>query len=98
MYRLPSMSKRYAPWPRSKKIGSPPTPPNARAGLFTPPGMRDLARAKAAELFVRDIQRGMRSSELGKTIGAPHRQSIFVLELVFDHNVVVRPGAAVGAE
>ena len=37
-----------APWARAKNSGSPPTPPNARAGLFTPPGMHFLARANAA--------------------------------------------------
>ena len=46
MYRLPSTSHRYAPSPRSTTIGSPPTAPNARAGLFTPPGMSCLARGE----------------------------------------------------
>lgn len=35
------------------KTGSPPTAPNARAGLLTPPGISDLARVKAAWLFCR---------------------------------------------
>ncbi len=39
------------PRPRSMNSGSPPTPPNARAGLFTPPGISSLARANAARLF-----------------------------------------------
>src|SRR5436190_8194827 len=33
--------------------GLPPTAPNARAGLFTPPGMTRLARSNAAALFAR---------------------------------------------
>src|SRR5688500_5862248 len=33
--------------------GVPPTAPNARAGLFTPPGIDFLARSKAAALLVR---------------------------------------------
>jgi hypothetical protein len=42
-------------WPRAlaKKIGSPPTPPKARAGEFTPPGITPRARANAARLLVR---------------------------------------------
>src|ERR1051325_1979109 len=35
------------------KIGCPPTPPNARAGLLTPPGMSWQALAKAVWLWVR---------------------------------------------
>src|SRR5262245_43165402 len=34
------------------KIGCPPTPPKARAGLLTPPGMSRHASAKAAALLV----------------------------------------------
>jgi hypothetical protein len=33
--------------------GSPPTPPKARAGLLTPPGMSDWARVKISWLRVR---------------------------------------------
>src|SRR5262245_17878059 len=36
------------------KIGCPPTPPKARAGLLTPPGMSWQARSKASWLRVRE--------------------------------------------
>ena len=39
--------------PARNTIGSPPTPPNARAGLFTPPGMSCLAREKISWLRLR---------------------------------------------
>src|SRR4051794_9861045 len=45
------MSKRYAPSALAMNGGSPPTAPNARAGLFTPPGMTRLARTKASWLW-----------------------------------------------
>ncbi len=35
----PSAANVQAPAARLKKIGSPPTPRNARTGEFTPPGM-----------------------------------------------------------
>src|ERR1017187_9551994 len=41
------MSWRYAPLALAMNGGSPPTAPNARAGLLTPPGITRLARAKA---------------------------------------------------
>src|SRR5436305_14940839 len=44
------MSKRYGPSPRAMNGGSPPTAPNARAGLLTPPGISRLARANALAL------------------------------------------------
>src|SRR5438045_2656970 len=47
------MSSRYAPFARAMNGGSPPTPPNARAGLFTPPGITRLAHAKASWLLGR---------------------------------------------
>src|SRR5262245_16570239 len=39
------------------KIGSPPTAPNARAGLLTPPGITCLARSNAAWLLDRCMRR-----------------------------------------
>src|SRR5436305_404344 len=47
-YLFPSTSQRNDPSPRSMKRGVPPTAANARTGLFTPPGMSDLARAKSS--------------------------------------------------
>ena len=41
----PSTSRMRAPSPRAMNSGSPPTPRNARTGLFTPPGMTRLGRA-----------------------------------------------------
>ncbi|MFO0850890.1 MAG: hypothetical protein U0871_20380 [Gemmataceae bacterium] len=38
--------------------GIPPTAPNARAGLFTPPGMRAFARSNAAADFGRETREG----------------------------------------
>ena len=38
------------PFARAMNGGSPPTAPKARAGLFTPPGITRLARAKASWL------------------------------------------------
>ena len=35
----PSAAQTCGPLARAKKIGSPPTPRNARTGEFTPPGM-----------------------------------------------------------
>src|SRR3569623_2712873 len=50
MYCLPSSSKRYAPSPRLKNTGSPPTPRKARTGELTPPGMwRWACRNKSCE-------------------------------------------------
>src|SRR5262249_51345137 len=51
----PSRSKRYGPSPRAMNGGVPPTAPNARAGLFTPPGITLRARSKAAALRDRAI-------------------------------------------
>ena len=45
------MSKRYAPSALAMNGGSPPTAPNARAGLFTPPGITRLARTNASWLW-----------------------------------------------
>src|SRR5436309_614416 len=42
------MSKRNGPSPRAMNGGSPPTAPNARAGLLTPPGISRRARSNAA--------------------------------------------------
>src|SRR3954452_24924795 len=53
MYRCPSMSWRYCPSALAMNGGSPPTVPNARAGLFTPPGITRLARANASWLLGR---------------------------------------------
>src|SRR5262245_37967796 len=47
------MSYRYGPSPFAMNTGSPPTPPNARAGLFTPPGIRRRACSNARRLFSR---------------------------------------------
>src|SRR3569623_285624 len=50
MYCLPSSSKRYAPSPRLKNSGAPPTPRKARTGELTPPGMwRWACRNKSCE-------------------------------------------------
>ena len=45
------MSKRCDPSARAMNGGWPPTAPNARAGLFTPPGITLLARANASRLL-----------------------------------------------
>src|SRR2546430_6765995 len=45
MYSLPLASQIRDPCPRAATIGSPPTPPNARTGEFTPPGNNSRARA-----------------------------------------------------
>ena len=39
MYSLPSTSQTLLPDARARKSGSPPTAPQERAGLFTPPGI-----------------------------------------------------------
>ena len=48
MYSLPSTSQMRQPLPRSMKRGTPPTDPNARTGLLTPPGITRLARLKSS--------------------------------------------------
>src|ERR1700740_181204 len=63
---------RYGPSPRSMKIGWPPTPPKARAGLLTPPGMRSQARLKAAWLRVRFIIAGLESVGAVSDSSFPH--------------------------
>src|SRR5262245_13639886 len=45
MYWLPSASTIRAPEALAMKRASPPTDPNARTGLLTPPGMRRRARS-----------------------------------------------------
>src|SRR5215471_15550801 len=49
MYSRPSASVIVAPFADWMKSGVPPTPRNARTGLFTPPGMICLARSNRAE-------------------------------------------------
>src|SRR3569832_261161 len=61
MYCLPSSSKRYAPSPRLKNTGSPPTPRKARTGELTPPGMRRWACwNKSCERVMRPPSMSMR--------------------------------------
>jgi hypothetical protein len=45
MYSFPSASQMRGPSPRAATTGSPPTPPNARTGEFTPPGKISRARS-----------------------------------------------------
>ena len=52
---MPSISTSHGPSARWMKTGSPPTPPKARAGLLTPPGMTRWAREKAFLLALRDM-------------------------------------------
>src|SRR5258706_13062487 len=47
MSSLQSTSYSSAPWPRAKKIGSPPTARKARTGELTPPGITSLALSKS---------------------------------------------------
>src|SRR5439155_8584297 len=51
-YRLPSTSITYAPSPRSRNRGVPPTAPNARTGELTPPGITVPARTKSSSDLV----------------------------------------------
>src|SRR3569833_3037973 len=61
MYCLPSSSKRYAPSPRLKNTGSPPTPRKARTGELTPPGMwRWACWNKSCERVMRPPSMSMR--------------------------------------
>jgi hypothetical protein len=46
MNSRPSADQTCDPFARAKKIGSPPTPRNARTGEFTPPGMTLQASVK----------------------------------------------------
>src|SRR5271155_2561692 len=55
---------RYAPSPRAMNTGWPPTPPKARAGLLTPPGITRLARANASLLRGRWFFIGLGREEL----------------------------------
>ena len=48
------MSVRYGPSPDAMNGGVPPTAPNARAGLLTPPGIDLTERANASSLAGRD--------------------------------------------
>src|SRR3954453_21570601 len=73
MYWCPSMSWRYAPSARAMNGGSPPTAPNARAGLFTPPGITRLARTKASWLLGREYRETDRAGVPGVTIDTPLR-------------------------
>src|SRR4051794_34212368 len=59
------MSKRHGPSPRAMNGGSPPTAPNARAGLLTPPGISRLARANAAALRGRGTRDGGSEAMIG---------------------------------
>src|ERR1041384_7045720 len=54
------------------KIGCPPTPPNARAGLLTPPGMSWQALAKADWLWVRCISKQLLGVGASGLIVAQH--------------------------
>ena len=47
-YSRPSTSKSRDPWPEAIKRGYPPTAPNARTGLLTPPGRTAWAVSKSA--------------------------------------------------
>src|SRR5436305_1713777 len=49
--------------------GSPPTAPNARAGLLTPPGISPRARAKAARLRGRSTEDGFVLSDIDRFRG-----------------------------
>ena len=62
MYVRPSTSRIRAPRARSMNGGSPPTAPNARTGLSTPPGSTRLARANNLLDSERGA-RGMRGEE-----------------------------------
>src|SRR5256885_192524 len=53
------------------KTGSPPTAPNARAGLFTPPGIRRFARSNAAWLLDRSMRCGAVAG--GEVVGRSQR-------------------------
>src|SRR2546425_5105636 len=56
-YERPSTSQMRAPSPRATKNGSPPTPLNARTGLFTPPGMSRIAASnKRSEEHTSELQ------------------------------------------
>src|SRR5208283_129501 len=55
MKRFWSASNRYAPSPRSIKMGAPPTASQARTGELTAPGIFSEARSKRAEDFLFNI-------------------------------------------
>ena len=52
MYSLPSTSVNRAPDADATNTGVPPTPPNARTGEFTPPGITVCARSNSSSDLV----------------------------------------------
>src|SRR5512132_1522608 len=70
----------YAPSPRTANLGVPPTAPNARTGVFTPPGITRLARSNSSSEPVTSgsgrqpvggVLRVVREDQIGA--GAPDR-------------------------